>query len=151
MGLADDYQQVYSGLWGYNGALTAAAVGAVIFIPTCLSLLTGCLAVIFTAGSQKAFSLVMGPVINQKKPKGGCFELFSESQKVSRHRQGLPLLSWVKLEPRTTIKVEIVNKSQRIEKKWSKLSKCAVKSVLEVETRFQAWCLTAIGHTVIGC
>lgn len=81
MGLADDYQQVYSGLWGYNGALTAAAVGAVIFIPTCLSLLTGCLAVIFTAGSQKAFSLVMGPVINQKKQRAAASSCFQSHKK----------------------------------------------------------------------
>jgi len=62
LGLTDKYQAVYSGLWGYNAALTAGAVAVTFYIPTLLSVFNAFLAIIFTAASQRAFSLVLAPV-----------------------------------------------------------------------------------------
>lgn len=60
--VTDSYAAVYSGLWGYNPALTCAAVAVVFYVPTLLSCFNALMAVIFTVAAQLAFSSVMGPV-----------------------------------------------------------------------------------------
>ena len=61
LGLTDDYAEIYAGLWGYNGALTAGAIATTFYIPTCSSIFTATLAVLFTAACQRAFGLVLAP------------------------------------------------------------------------------------------
>ena len=61
LGLTDNYAEIYAGLWGYNGALTAGAIATTFYVPTCLSIVTATLAVIFTAACQRAFGLVLAP------------------------------------------------------------------------------------------
>jgi urea transporter len=60
--LTDDYSAIYSGLWGYNAALTAGAVAVTFFVPTVLSFFTALMAVVFTAAAQRAVGLVLIPV-----------------------------------------------------------------------------------------
>ena len=61
LGLTNNYAEIYAGLWGYNGALTAGAIATTFYVPTCLSIVTATLAVIFTAACQRAFGLVLAP------------------------------------------------------------------------------------------
>ena len=62
--LADEnnYSAIYSGLWGYNAALTAGAIAVTFFVPTILSWFTASMAVVFTAAAQRAFGLVLASV-----------------------------------------------------------------------------------------
>ena len=69
MGLTNNYAEIYSGLWGYNGALTAGAIATVFYVPTVLSAFNAVLASVFTAAAQRAFALVLAPV------RGPCVNL----------------------------------------------------------------------------
>lgn len=60
--MTDDYQAIYSGLWGYNAALTAGAIAVTFYIPTVISAVNAIIAILFTAAAQRAFGLVLSPV-----------------------------------------------------------------------------------------
>ncbi|KAK4022681.1 hypothetical protein OUZ56_008134 [Daphnia magna] len=64
LGLTDNYGAIYSGLWGYNSALTAGAIAVTFYIPTLLSVFNAAMAIVFTAAAQRAFGLVLAPVRN---------------------------------------------------------------------------------------
>ncbi|EFX74392.1 hypothetical protein DAPPUDRAFT_226732 [Daphnia pulex] len=61
LGLAENYAAIYSGLWGYNSALTAGAIAVTFYVPTMLSAFNAAMAVVFTAAAQRAFGLVLAP------------------------------------------------------------------------------------------
>ncbi|KAI9564338.1 hypothetical protein GHT06_008076 [Daphnia sinensis] len=61
LGLTDNYGAIYSGLWGYNSALTAGAIAVTFYIPTLLSVFNAAVAIVFTAAAQRAFDLVLAP------------------------------------------------------------------------------------------
>lgn len=62
LGLTSNYAAIYSGLWGYNAALTAGAIAVTFYVPTFLSFFTATVAIVFTAAAQRAFGLVLTPV-----------------------------------------------------------------------------------------
>lgn len=62
--MTDNYEAIYSGLWGYNAALTAGAIAVTFYVPTLLSAFNALMAVVFTAAAQRAFGLVLAPVTN---------------------------------------------------------------------------------------
>lgn len=62
IGLTEDFASIYSGLWGYNSALTAAAIAATFYVPTIMSAFNAIMAVFFTAAVQRALGLVLAPV-----------------------------------------------------------------------------------------
>ena len=62
--LTTSYSSVYAGLWGYNAALTCAAVAVVFYVPTVLSAFNAIMAVIFTTAVQLAFFYLLAPVRN---------------------------------------------------------------------------------------
>jgi hypothetical protein len=68
-----NYSTIYAGLLGYNGALTAAAVGVTFYAPTLASFFNAVLAVLFTAGAQKAFALILTPVHLPRTFNLNCF------------------------------------------------------------------------------
>ncbi|XP_057371023.1 urea transporter 2-like [Daphnia carinata] len=61
LGLTENYGAIYSGLWGYNSALTAGAIAVTFYIPTLLSVFNAAMAIVFTAAAQRAFGLVLAP------------------------------------------------------------------------------------------
>ena len=58
--LSTSPEQLYQGLWSYNGVLTATAVGGVFYTPTLLSVSLG----LFCAFIASVFSLIVAPVFS---------------------------------------------------------------------------------------
>jgi urea transporter len=56
------YDTVYDGIWGFNGILSAIAVGGLFFVLTCHSFGTALASVLFTVLVQQAFALAFAPV-----------------------------------------------------------------------------------------
>lgn len=84
LGLTENYGAIYSGLWGYNSALTAGAIAVTFYVPTLLSAFNAAMAVVFTAAAQRAFGLVLAPV--REKINTLSKSLFDPGQYVERIR-----------------------------------------------------------------
>lgn len=59
---AGSYGAVYDGLWGFNGILSAAAIGGFFFAFTLHSFASALANVIFTVLIQHALAIAFGPV-----------------------------------------------------------------------------------------
>ncbi len=57
------YSAIYSGLWGYNTALTAAAMAVTFYVPTIMSAFNAIFAIVFTTGTQLAVSNALVQVV----------------------------------------------------------------------------------------
>ena len=58
----EKYAAIYSGLWGYNTALTAAAIAVTFYVPSLLSSVNAAFAIVFTAATQLAVSNALSQV-----------------------------------------------------------------------------------------
>ena len=61
----EKYAAIYSGLWGYNTALTAAAIAVTFYVPSPFSAVNAVFAIVFTAATQLAVSNALARVIQR--------------------------------------------------------------------------------------